>query len=159
VFCAVVNVGCSQDEGRLLYIMYITWYSCKGAYRRCLFSCISPCNIACAVACVTAQESCVSCSLPSPVQTLLTGQCSLSFETLHCVAVTAIIDHKKKRYRKRWMSSFLEKRNQNLNILGEVRMDNCALFRNFTMTASDFELLLQTGRLVSRLRSYHSVCT
>ena len=39
---------------------------------------------------------------------------------------------------------FLERQNQNVNILGEVRMDSCALFRNFTrMTTSDFELLLQ----------------
>ena len=42
------------------------------------------------------------------------------------------------------MASFLDRRNWNLNILGEVRMDSCALFRNFTgTTASDFELLLQ----------------
>jgi hypothetical protein len=42
------------------------------------------------------------------------------------------------------MASFLERRNRNLNILGEVRMDSSALFRNFTnMTASDFEFLLQ----------------
>jgi hypothetical protein len=71
----------------------------------------------------------------------------MSLETLHWAAVaaaTVIIEHKKKRYRKRWMASFLERRHQNLTILGEVRMDSCALFRNFTrMTTSDFELLLQ----------------
>ena len=71
----------------------------------------------------------------------------MSLETLQCAAVAAaatIIINKKKRYRKRWMASFLERRNRNLYILGEVRMDSCALFRNFTrMTASDFELLLQ----------------
>jgi len=71
----------------------------------------------------------------------------MSLETLHCAAVAAatiIIEHKKKRYRKRWMASFLERRNRNLNPLGEVRIDSCALFRNFTrMTASDFDLLLQ----------------
>jgi hypothetical protein len=40
------------------------------------------------------------------------------------------------------MASFLERRNWSLNIIGEVRMDSCVLFRNFTMmTASDFELL------------------
>jgi len=72
----------------------------------------------------------------------------MSLETLQCAAdaaaATIIIEHKKKRYRKRWMASFLERRNRNLNILGEVRMNSCALFRNFTrMTASDFELQLQ----------------
>jgi len=71
----------------------------------------------------------------------------MSLETLHSAAVAAaniMIEHKKKGYRKRWMASFLERRNWNLNLLGEVRMDSCALFRNFTrMTASDFELLLQ----------------
>jgi hypothetical protein len=71
----------------------------------------------------------------------------MSLETLHCAAVaaaTVIIEHKKKRYRKRWMASFLERRHQNLNILGEVRMDSYALFRNFTrITTSDCELLLQ----------------
>ena len=42
------------------------------------------------------------------------------------------------------MASFLDRRNRNLNLLGEVRMDSCALFRNFTrMRASDFVLLLQ----------------
>jgi hypothetical protein len=42
------------------------------------------------------------------------------------------------------MASFLDRRNQNLNIVGDVRMDSYAFFRNFTrMTASDFELLLQ----------------
>jgi hypothetical protein len=62
--------------------------------------------------------------------------------TLLCAAVaaaTVIVEHKKS-YRKRWMASFRNRRNQNLNILGEVRMDSCALFRNFTrMTSSDFE--------------------
>jgi len=71
----------------------------------------------------------------------------MSLETLQCAAVTAaiiIIEHKKKLYRKRWMASFLERRNWNVNILGEVRMNSCALFRNFTrMKPSDFELLLQ----------------
>ena len=71
----------------------------------------------------------------------------MSLETLQCAAVAAatiIIEHKKDRYRKHWMASFLERRNRNLNIHGKVRMDSCALFRNFTrMTASDFELLLQ----------------
>jgi len=71
----------------------------------------------------------------------------MSLETLQCAAVAAatiIIEHKKKCYRKRWKANFLERRNQNLNPLGEVRMDSCALFRNFTrMTASNFELLLQ----------------
>jgi len=39
---------------------------------------------------------------------------------------------------------FLERWNRNLNLLGEVRTDSCALFRNFTrVTTSDFELLLQ----------------
>jgi hypothetical protein len=70
----------------------------------------------------------------------------MSLEALQCAAVAAatiIIEHKKKRYRRHWMASFLERRNQNLNILEEVRMDSCA-FRNFTrMTANDFELLLQ----------------
>ena len=42
------------------------------------------------------------------------------------------------------MTSFLERQNRYVNLLGEVRMDSCALFRNFTrMKASDFELLLQ----------------
>jgi hypothetical protein len=71
----------------------------------------------------------------------------MSLETSQCAAVavaTIIIEHKKKRYRKLWMANFLERRNWNLNILGEVRMDSCVIFRNFTrMTASDFELLLQ----------------
>ena len=72
----------------------------------------------------------------------------MSVETLQCAAVAAAatikIEHKKKRYRKRWMASFVERRNRNVNILGEVRMDSCAVFRNFTrMTASHFELLLQ----------------
>ena len=71
----------------------------------------------------------------------------MSLATLHCAAVAAatiIIEHKKKRYRKSWMASFLERRNRNLNLLGEVRMDSCAVFRNVTrMTANDFELLLQ----------------
>jgi hypothetical protein len=51
----------------------------------------------------------------------------MSLQTLQCAAVTAatiIIEHKKKRYRKRWMASFLGRRNRNLNILGEVRMDS-----------------------------------
>ena len=71
----------------------------------------------------------------------------MSLETLHCAAVdaaTIIIEHKKKRYCRRWLASFLERRNQNLNIPGEVRMDSCALLRNFTrMTTRDFELPLQ----------------
>jgi hypothetical protein len=71
----------------------------------------------------------------------------MSLETLQCATVaaaTVIIEHKKKRYRKRWMASFLERGYRNLNILWEVKMDNCVLFRNFTrMTASNFELLLQ----------------
>jgi len=79
----------------------------------------------------------------------------MSLETLQCAALAAatiIIEHKKKRCRKRWMASFLERRNRNINILGEVRMDSCALFRNFTrMTASDFELLLQLiGRSIKK---------
>ena len=42
------------------------------------------------------------------------------------------------------MARFLERCNRNVNLLGEVRMDSCALFRNFTrMTASDFEFLPQ----------------
>ena len=68
----------------------------------------------------------------------------MSLATLHCAAVAAatiIIEHKKKRYRKSWMASFLERRNRNLNLLGEVRMDSFALFTR--MTANDFELLLQ----------------
>jgi hypothetical protein len=47
----------------------------------------------------------------------------MSLETLHCSAVAAatiITEHKKKRCRKHWMASFLERRNQNLNILGAV---------------------------------------
>ena len=71
----------------------------------------------------------------------------MSLETLQCAAVaaaTVIIEHKMKRYRKRWMASFLERRNRNLNVLWKVKMDSCVLFRNFTrMTARDFELLLQ----------------
>jgi hypothetical protein len=71
----------------------------------------------------------------------------MSLAMLQCAAVAAvniIIEHKKKRYPKRWMSISLERRNQNLNILEEVRLDSYALFRNFTrMTTSDFELLLQ----------------
>ena len=71
----------------------------------------------------------------------------MSLSTLQCAAVAAatiIIENKKKRYQKHWMTSFLERRNQNLNLLGEVRMDSCVVFRNFTkMTASGFELLLQ----------------
>jgi len=75
-----------------------------------------------------AQKSRVSCSMPFPVQTLR-GTCRMSLETLQCAAVAAaaaaiIIEHKKKRYRKRWMASFLERRNRNVNILGEVRMDS-----------------------------------
>jgi hypothetical protein len=42
------------------------------------------------------------------------------------------------------MANFLDRRNKILNILGEVRMDSCALFTNFTRTtAIDFELVLQ----------------
>jgi len=71
----------------------------------------------------------------------------MSLETLHCAAIAAAtikIEHKKKCYQKHWMASFLERGNRNLNLLGEVGMDSCALFRNFTrMTASNFELLLQ----------------
>jgi len=51
----------------------------------------------------------------------------MSLETLQCAAVAAttiVIEHKKKRYRKRWMASFLERRNRNLNLLEEVRMDS-----------------------------------
>ena len=74
----------------------------------------------------------------------------MSLETLQCAAVdaaTIITEHKKKRYRKRWMASFLQRRNRNLNILGEVRMDTCAPFRNVTrITASDSQLLLQLIR-------------
>jgi len=50
----------------------------------------------------------------------------MSLETLQCAAVAAanvIIEHKKKRYRKRWMASFLDRPNRNLNLLGEVRID------------------------------------
>jgi hypothetical protein len=82
-----------------------------------------------------AQESRICCSMPSAVQTLLRCTCRMSLETLECAAVAApniIIEHKKKLYRTRWMASFLERRNQSLNILGEVRMDSCAPFRNFT---------------------------
>jgi protein associated with RNAse G/E len=68
-------------------------------------------------------------------------------QTLGCAAVAAaniIIESKKKSFRKRWMAYFLERRNRNLNIFGEVRMDSCAIFRNITrITASGFELLLQ----------------
>jgi hypothetical protein len=71
----------------------------------------------------------------------------MSLETLQCAAFTAatiINEHKKKHFQKHWMASFLERWNRNLNVLGAVRMDDCALFRNFTrMTASNFELLLQ----------------
>jgi hypothetical protein len=71
----------------------------------------------------------------------------MSFETLLCAAfaaATIIPEHKKKLYRKRWMANFLESRNQNLYIPGEVRIDSCALCRNVTtMTSSVFELLLQ----------------
>jgi hypothetical protein len=71
----------------------------------------------------------------------------MSLQTLQYAAVAAatiITEHKKKRYRILWMASFLQRRNRNLNILGEVRIDTCALFRNDTrITASDFELLLQ----------------
>jgi hypothetical protein len=74
----------------------------------------------------------------------------MSLETLQCAAVAAanvIIEHKKKRYRKCWMASFPERRNQNINIVGEVTMYSCVLFRKVTrMTASDCELLLQTDR-------------
>jgi len=74
----------------------------------------------------------------------------MCLEILECAAViaaTIIIEHKKKHYRKQWIASFLERRNRNLNLLGEVRMDSCTLFRNFTRkTASDFELLLQLIR-------------
>jgi len=48
----------------------------------------------------------------------------MSLETLQCAAVAAatiIIEHKKKRYRKRWMASFMERGNWNINILGEVK--------------------------------------
>ena len=85
------------------------------------------CNIASADACFMAQELCISCSMPSPVQTLLRGMCRMSLETLEWAAVAAatiIIEHKKKCYQKRWMASFLERRNWNLNILGEVKMDS-----------------------------------
>ena len=71
----------------------------------------------------------------------------MSLETLQCATVSSAtikIEHKKKRCRKRWMACFLDIRNRNLNLLGEVRMDSCVPFRNFTrMTARDFELLLQ----------------
>jgi hypothetical protein len=71
----------------------------------------------------------------------------MSLDTLQCAAVAAaaiIIEHEKKRYRNRWMASVLDRRNRNLNLLGEVRMGSCAVFRNFTrMTAGDFEFLLQ----------------
>jgi len=56
----------------------------------------------------------------------------MSLETLHCAAVavaTIKIEHKKKRYRKRWMANFLERGNQNLHLLGEVRMDSCAFLK------------------------------
>jgi len=52
--------------------------------------------------------------------------CRMSLETLECAAVAAatiIIEYKKKRYRKHWVASFLDRWNRNLNILGEVRMD------------------------------------
>jgi len=119
----------------------------NGAFRLCLFSCISSCNIASADACFMAHESRISCSMLSPIQTLLRGTCRMPLETLQCAAVAAATiksEHKKKCYSKRCMASFLERRKWNLNYLGEERMDSWALFRNFTrMTASDFELLLQ----------------
>ena len=55
-------------------------------------------------------------------------------------AAIIIIGRKRKRNRKRWTASFLQRWNKKLNILGEVIMNSCAAFRNFT---SDFELLLQ----------------
>ena len=66
----------------------------------------------------------------------------MSAKALQSAAV--VIAHKRKRNRKRWTANFLDTRNKILNILCEVRMDNCAVFRNFTKTtANDFELLLQ----------------
>jgi hypothetical protein len=44
----------------------------------------------------------------------------MSLETLQCAfdaAANFIIEHKKKRYRKRLMASFLERRNRNLNLV------------------------------------------
>jgi hypothetical protein len=67
----------------------------------------------------------------------------MSSKALESVAVP-VIAHKRKRNQKCRTTSFLDRRNKILNILGEVRMESCALFRNFTrMTSSNFELLLQ----------------
>jgi hypothetical protein len=67
-------------------------------------------------------------------------------KTLQSAAITAVIIiiwHKRKRKRKLWMTSFLERRNNKLNIIWGVRMCSCVHFRNFTMmTARDFVLLL-----------------
>lgn len=66
---------------------------------------------------------------------------SKAVESTAAAAVVVVIAHKTKRNRKRLTANFLHKRNKRLNILGEVRMDSCALCRNFTrMTASDFEI-------------------
>jgi hypothetical protein len=63
-------------------------------------------------------------------------------------AAIIIIGHNRKQYRKHWAANVLERLNKKLNILGEVRMDSCAVLRKITrMTASDFELLLQLIRL------------
>ena len=117
------------------------------------FLCTSACNIASADACVVTQELRISCSMPS-VQTLLRGTCRMSLKTLHCAAVAAatiITEHKKKHYWKCWMASFLERWNQNLNLLGEVRMNSYALFRNFTrMTASDLSYCCNIGPSIKK---------
>ena len=68
---------------------------------QCLISCTSACNIASADVCFMVQDLRISCSMPSPVHTLLRDMCRMSLETLQCAAITAaaiIIEHKKKRY-------------------------------------------------------------
>jgi hypothetical protein len=68
----------------------------------------------------------------------------MTFQCAAVAAATIIIENKNKPYRKRWMASFLERRIQNLNAIGEVRMDSRAIFRNSTRkTSSYFELMLQ----------------
>jgi hypothetical protein len=59
-------------------------------------------------------------------------------------ASITVIGHKRERNRKHWTANFLQRRNEKQSILEGVRMYSGAPVRNFTsMTASDFELLLQ----------------
>ena len=69
----------------------------------------------------------------------------MSLETLQCAAVAAatiIIEHKKKRCRKRWMANFLEREEPEYKHTWRSQ-NGLVVLSLETLQASDFELLLQ----------------